>query len=237
MRVNLEVASTVIYIVPLELALLIVPVKVEELLKVKFKLDISSITISPSIFCPVTVIVTTPPLLPEVPHSSVPSISKNTPEPYLNVTFDNVIVASVFVTKNIGAVEYTDDEFLISIVESDAVKDPLPLSASPLSDWYIITPALSTLFLFPTPVHVKVDDFTTAEFLPSTTTIWAPSASPVDWSIVISPVEYMTGEPAPAVDNVHLVHETVPSPLSVASEAHDPPVVEIVTFVPVIVPP
>ena len=176
-------------------------------------------------------------MLPEVPHWSVPSISMNIPDPYLNVTFDKVIVASVFVTKNIGAEEYTDEEEMISIVESDAVKDPLPLSASPLSDWYIIIPALSTLFLFPTPVHCNVEDFTVAEFLPSTTTIWAPCAFPVDSSIVISPVEYITGEPAPDVDNVHLVQETVPSPLSVASEAHDPPVVEIMTFVPVILPP
>ena len=39
----------------------------------------------------------------------------------------------------------------------------------------------------------------------------------------------MSGEPAPAVDRVMLVAVTVPAPRSVASEAHEPPVVVIVT--------
>ena len=48
---------------------------------------------------------------------------------------------------------------------------------------------------------------------------------------VISPVEYIKWLPAPSVVKVHLAQEIVPSPLSVAKVAHDPPVEDTVTSV------
>ena len=62
-------------------------------------------------------------------------------------------------------------------------------------------------------------------------------AVPFVFETVIFPVEYINGLPDPSVDKVHPVQETVPSPLSVANVAQEPPVEEIVTFVAVITPP
>ena len=81
------------------------------------------------------------------------------------------------------------------------------------------------------------DDWIFAEFFPSTTTAWAFEEVPVVLETVISPVEYIKGLPEPAVDKVHPVQVTVPSPLSVAKVAQEPPVEEIVTSVAVILPP
>ena len=58
-------------------------------------------------------------------------------------------------------------------------------------------------------------------------------AFPFDLFIVISPVEYIKGLPAPSVDK----ELTFPSPLSVAKVAQETPVEEISKFFPIIVPP
>ena len=78
---------------------------------------------------------------------------------------------------------------------------------------------------------------TSAVFFPSITTAWAPSEFPVEPSIFIFPVEYIIGLPAPFVDKLQFLHYTTPSPLSVASVAHEPPTVLIVTSSPTIFPP
>ena len=55
--------------------------------------------------------------------------------------------------------------------------------------------------------------------------------------MLISPVEYITGEPLPFVSNLEFFAITVPSPLSVASVAELPPEVFIVTLFASIYPP
>ena len=86
-------------------------------------------------------------------------------------------------------------------------------------------------------MHLSSDDFIVAEFLPSTTTACAAEAVPVELVTLIVPVEYINGLPAPLVDKIQLEHETVPSPLSVANVAQDPPVEEIVILFALILPP
>ena len=68
-------------------------------------------------------------------------------------------------------------------------------------------------------------------------TACAAEAVPVELVTLIVPVEYINGLPAPPVDKIQLEHETVPSPLSVANVAQDPPVEEIVMLFAVILPP
>ena len=141
------------------------------------------------------------------------------------------MIDSVLVTKNIGAEEYKLLDDNISIFEFLQLKVLVPVFASPDIDWYNMTPQLSILFLFPMALHFNSElSSTLAVFLPSTTTIWAPVEVPLVLLIVISPVEYIIGLPAPSVDKSHSVQVTFPSPLSVAKVAHDPPFVDIVTL-------
>ena len=84
--------------------------------------------------------------------------------------------------------------------------------------------------LFPFPLAVSVEFLTVAEFLPSITTICDELAVPFVFSIDISPVEYIIGEPDPFVSKVEFLAITVPSPLSVAKVALDPPCVLIFTL-------
>lgn len=67
--------------------------------------------------------------------------------------------------------------------------------------------------------------------------ILSTSILPFVFSMLISPVEYITGEPAPFVESTEFLAITVPSPLSVASVAQLPPSVEIVTLSASIYPP
>ena len=96
----------------------------------------------------------------------------------------------MFVIKNIGAELYTELEDKISNFEFWQLKVLVPDSASPDIDWYKNIPHLSTLFLFPIPLHFNSElSSTLAVFFPSTTTIWAPVAVPFDLFIDMSPVE------------------------------------------------
>ncbi len=96
---------------------------------------------------------------------------------------------------------------------------------------------MSVVPRFPVAEHVTSESVMVALFLPSITAICAPLACPLVLSIEISPVEYITGEPATLVVRLEFFTLTVPSHLSVASVAHDPPFVFIVTLSASIYPP
>ena len=74
-------------------------------------------------------------------------------------------------------------------------------------------------------------------FRPSIPAICEPLAVPVTPETSISPVEYSSGEPLPAVFSVESVTETDPPPRSVASDALWSPLVEIVIALAMIEPP
>ena len=119
-------------------------------------------------------------------------------------------------------------------MEISQLKKLVPVSSSPYWDWYIKIPQ-SSFLLLPLALHLRFDDdWIVAEFFPSTTTACTAEAVPVVLIIVISPVEYIKGLPAPPVDKVQSVQGTVTSPQSAAKVAHEPPIVEIVA---VIIPP
>ena len=122
-------------------------------------------------------------------------------------------------------------------MEISQLKKLVPVSSSPYWDWYIKIPQ-SSFLLLPLALHLRFDDdWIAAEFFPSTTTACAAKAVPVVPVTVLSPVEYIKGLPVPPVDKVQSVQETVTSPQSAAKVAHEPPIIEIVTSIAVIIPP
>jgi hypothetical protein len=126
-------------------------------------------------------------------------------------------------------------------VESTAWKiaaSPVADSASPEVDWYRMTPsAMGSLAVAPVSVLDSCELRIRMVLSPSMPAIWLPEAVPVTLSASMSPVEYSSGEPEPAVESVLFVTETEPPPRSVAAAAQWSPWVSMVMPSARIVPP
>lgn len=91
-------------------------------------------------------------------------------------------------TSNVDYIITTDYEFFVNVLYF------LFYIAFPFT--YSLYPLKSILLYV---VSSSSNDVTVAEFFPSITTIWDPFAVPFVFEMLISPVEYITGDPVPYI--------------------------------------
>ena len=132
LRIHFDPSVSSTYTSPASPSGLMAPSNVLPSFKYRFRMDMSSTIISPSIFCDSAVRLTLPPFDPSFPHPAE-AARKNTPSPLFVIsTPDKDISVAVLFTKNISPLAFVMLPPVAENFES-------PVSASPDMDWYIIT--------------------------------------------------------------------------------------------------